>query len=220
MAWTTPRTWTSGEVLTAANFNTYISDNLSFLGTHTHTGAAGNGSATVAATTFSGTKPSFSDNPIMTLGVRVGADSTDNEIDDASQGSASTTLYIGNASITVSSDRRIKSEIKDVSGEEALKMFAKARAVSHLWDDPSDRNPHGKAARGRYVSLIAQDVIKWARWAVNAQGGQDCADCLAARACEKHRQPWQIEYQLLVPSLIAAVNHLANRVVELEKPSK
>ena len=162
----------------------------------------------------------FSGNVRAAVGIRIGADSGDNEIDDASQGAASTALYIGNASINVTSDRRIKSEIKDYSGEEALKMFAKARAVSHLWDAPADRNPHGKAARGRYVSLIAQDVIKWARWAVNAQGGQDCADCLAARACEEHRQPWQIEYQLLVPSLIAAVNHLANRVVELEKPSK
>ena len=162
----------------------------------------------------------ISGNAIALAGVRIGADTDTNEIDDASQGGASTTLYIGNASITVSSDRRLKTDIEDYSGAEALKMFAKAHAVSHLWDDPSDRNPHGKAARGRYVSLIAQDVIKWARWAVNAQGGQDCADCRAARACEEHKQPWQIEYQLLVPSLIAAVNHLANRGVELEKPSK
>lgn len=217
MTWTAPRTWTAGEVLTAANMNTYISDNLSELSTHVHDGAAGEGSASVAATTFSGTAPSFSSHPIMTLGVRIGADSGDNEIDDASQGAASTTLYIGNSSINVTSDRRIKRDIKDVSGEEALELIAKAHVVSHLWDDPSDRNPHGKAARGRYVSLIAQDVIKWARWAVNAQGGQSCADCLAARACKEHPQPWQIEYQLLVPSLIAAVNHLADRVVELEK---
>lgn len=31
MAWTTPRTWTTAELVTAANMNTYISDNLSYL---------------------------------------------------------------------------------------------------------------------------------------------------------------------------------------------
>ena len=209
MAWSTPRTWASGEILTAANFNTYISDDLSFLGTHTHTGAAGAGSATLSYT-------AHDVNVVFQAGVRIGADSGNNEIDDASQGAASTAMYIGNASINTTSDRRIKSKIEDYSGAEALAMLARARVVRHLWDDPTDRNPHGKAARGRYVSLIAQDVLAWARWAVNAQGGQSCADCLAARACEEHKQPWQIEYQLLVPSLIAAVNHLAGRVVELE----
>jgi len=209
MAWGTPRVWASGEVLTAANFNTYISDDLTFLGTHTHTGAAGAGSATLSYT-------AHDVNVVFQAGVRIGADSGNNEIDDASQGAASTVLYIGNASINTTSDRRIKRAIEDVSGKEALALLAKAHVVSHLWDDPADRNPNGKALRGRYVSLIAQDAIKWARWAVNAQGGQSCADCLAARACKEHPQPWQIEYQLLVPSLIAAVNHLAGRVVELE----
>jgi len=33
MAWSTPRTWTSGEVVTAANLNTYVSDNLTALST-------------------------------------------------------------------------------------------------------------------------------------------------------------------------------------------
>lgn len=32
MAWTTPRTWAVNEVLTAANMNTYISDDISYLG--------------------------------------------------------------------------------------------------------------------------------------------------------------------------------------------
>lgn len=33
MAWNTPRTWAVNEVLTAANMNTYISDDLKWLGT-------------------------------------------------------------------------------------------------------------------------------------------------------------------------------------------
>lgn len=33
MSWSTPRTWTVGEVLTASNMNTYVSSDLAFLGT-------------------------------------------------------------------------------------------------------------------------------------------------------------------------------------------
>ena len=43
MAWTTPRTWTDGEIPTAAILNTHIRDNLNALSTHTHSGAAGDG---------------------------------------------------------------------------------------------------------------------------------------------------------------------------------
>ena len=43
MAWTTPRTWTDGEIPTAAVLNTHIRDNLNALSTHTHSGAAGDG---------------------------------------------------------------------------------------------------------------------------------------------------------------------------------
>jgi hypothetical protein len=35
MAWTTPKTWSVGETLTAANFNLHIRDNLNFLKTQT-----------------------------------------------------------------------------------------------------------------------------------------------------------------------------------------
>ena len=34
MAWTTPKTWSAGETLTAANFNTHIRDNLNAIGAH------------------------------------------------------------------------------------------------------------------------------------------------------------------------------------------
>lgn len=34
MAWTTPKTWSAGETLTAANFNTHIRDNLLAVGPH------------------------------------------------------------------------------------------------------------------------------------------------------------------------------------------
>jgi len=61
MAWTTPRDWTgiTDGIVTAAQLNTDIRDNLLFLGGtsdvtsgHTHTGAAGMGAATMSALTL------------------------------------------------------------------------------------------------------------------------------------------------------------------------
>ena len=43
MAWSMPRTWASGEVLTATNMNVYVRDNQLELSTHVHTGATGDG---------------------------------------------------------------------------------------------------------------------------------------------------------------------------------
>ena len=55
MAWTTPRDWTgiSGNIVTAAQLNVDLRDNLNVLSTHTHTGAAGMGSATMSGVTLS-----------------------------------------------------------------------------------------------------------------------------------------------------------------------
>lgn len=43
MAWTSPRTWVSGEVLTAALLNQQVRDNELVLSTHVHSGTAGDG---------------------------------------------------------------------------------------------------------------------------------------------------------------------------------
>ena len=61
MAWTTPRTWTDGEIPTATILNAQIKANHEFLATHTHTGAAGMGSSSLApiyiTTTDQGSDP-------------------------------------------------------------------------------------------------------------------------------------------------------------------
>ena len=43
MAWTSPRTWVAGNVLTAAQLNVDVRDNENALSTHAHGGAAGDG---------------------------------------------------------------------------------------------------------------------------------------------------------------------------------
>ena len=61
MAWTTPRTWTDGEIPTATILNAQIKANHEFLATHTHTGASGMGSSALApiyvTTTDQGSDP-------------------------------------------------------------------------------------------------------------------------------------------------------------------
>ena len=50
MAWTTPRDWTgiSNDIVTAAMLNVDVRDNLTVLGSHTHTGAAGRGASSMS----------------------------------------------------------------------------------------------------------------------------------------------------------------------------
>lgn len=43
MAWTAPRTWVTGEVVTAALFNTHLRDNQNAISTHGHSGSGGDG---------------------------------------------------------------------------------------------------------------------------------------------------------------------------------
>ena len=45
MAWTAPKTWVVGEMVTAALLNTHIKANQLALSTHAHGGAAGDGSS-------------------------------------------------------------------------------------------------------------------------------------------------------------------------------
>ena len=54
MAWTTPRDWTgiSNDIVTAAQLNVDIRDNLGVLSTHAHTGAAGQGATSMTGLTL------------------------------------------------------------------------------------------------------------------------------------------------------------------------
>lgn len=52
MAWTAPRTWTTGEMVTAALLNLHIRDNQTMLLAHPHTGSAGDGTKNMHALTI------------------------------------------------------------------------------------------------------------------------------------------------------------------------
>lgn len=147
---------------------------------------------------------------LISAGVRIGADSTNNLIDDASTGAGTATLYIGNASINVTSDIRVKPFVQNTE-RDGLDLVNRLRVVDHNWNDPSDRSPNNRNSRGLWMGLIAQEVVDVAPWAVNAPD-RNCHACRAGEHCNEHPSLWVLEREHLVPILIKAVQQLAKRI--------
>ncbi len=137
-------------------------------------------------------------------------------IDDATHGNGTTTTYIGNATITTSSDSRVKTDVRPFKGK-ALDLLAKAHLVEFNYNlpggGPQDKG-YGPNARGRYVGMIAQDTIKWAPWVINAGAGKDCAACNSGSECKAH-SPWHVEYQHLVPLMVKGIQELMGQNASL-----
>jgi hypothetical protein len=144
-------------------------------------------------------------------------------IDDGSQGSGTVTHYIGNQSITTSSDIRIKTNIENWVGS-ALDFFKNApRLVTFNWDDPTDTSPFGKNHRGTYRGWLAQETIDWAPWIVNAGAGKDCPQCKAGEQCENtshsdstQHPMWHVDYQHMVPMMVEGIREFDARLSRLE----
>lgn len=153
-------------------------------------------------------------NALTNDGVRVGADSTNNEIDDASQGAASTTLYIGNASINVTSDQRHKTNILDTQWDPVGALSA-LRVRDFIWADPSDTASVNRNSRGRWVGLIAQEAVDVVPWAINAPD-RGCPICRAGQPCGRHEGFWHIEYEHLVALSILGWQNHEQRIVAME----
>ena len=153
-------------------------------------------------------------------GITIGdTTSTNNVIDDASTGSGTTTLYVGNASITVSSDARLKTDIEATSID-ALNLIDELNVVDFGWNDPTDTSKYGKNYRGKYVGMLAQETIKVAPWVINDQGGgKDCQNCMAELECESHGM-FQVEYQHLVPTLVKAIQELRQELQEVKRGNR
>jgi hypothetical protein len=145
---------------------------------------------------------------IGSAGVRIGADSGDNEIDDATQGSASTTLYIGNASITVSSDMRLKHNIQPYDKDAVMLL----QGIPVVEFDMDTHRPFGDVEH--YVGVTAQALYKVAPWVVNTQGGRDCAECLAGIPCG--HLPWAVNYELLSGVFIRGFQQVDNRICAMD----
>ena len=138
-------------------------------------------------------------------GIRVGADSTNNMIDDSSTGAGTATLYIGNASINVTSDERIKTNVRVWDGDASA--ILKALPVK-AWDKYLSNDPQG-GYEGGYVGFTAQDMHKVAPWSVNTQGDTGL--------------PWQARYEFLNGIIVkgwqdheSQISSLRERIQSLE----
>jgi hypothetical protein len=148
---------------------------------------------------------------IAHTGMKIGVTSNNNWLDIETHGGGSTTMYIGNETITTSSDSRVKEDIADTSVD-AVELLDKMRIVDFTWNDVNDTSDYGKNYRGRYVGMVAQETIKHAPWIINDQGGgKDCPQCSIGNECDEHL-PWHVEYHHLVPTLVKAIQELNKEI--------
>ena len=141
--------------------------------------------------------------------------SADASIDNATNGSGTTTIYIGNQSITTSSDSRVKTNITPYK-DSALDLLNQANFVEFNYnlEGGGEADGYGPNGRGRYVGMLAQETVKWAPWAINAGAGLNCPECVAGEACDEH-STWSVEYQHLVPLLVKGIQELQAEIDQL-----
>ena len=153
-------------------------------------------------------------------GIRIGTDSDTARIMNSSGGGGSTTLYIGNGSINVTSDIRAKQNVRDFTGS-ALDILRQSRLKEFEYDGTKIGDPDrtGPAGRGTYLGFAAQDMYVYAPWAVHTQGTEadsaSFAEAMAGRESPDHPLMWNVEYDHLVPTVATAVVELEARVDSL-----
>ena len=147
-------------------------------------------------------------------GVGIGADNTNNTFYTSSLGSGSTTMYIGNKSITAVSDVRIKNNIKPTEIN-AVQVLNQWQIIDHTWNDPSDTAPVNRNTRGTWVGVTAQQIIDSTPWLVNAPD-KNCSKCKSGEHCEEHTSLWQVDFEYSVPLLVKAIQELSAQVTTLQ----
>ena len=127
-----------------------------------------------------------------------------------SNGVGSSTLYIGNAAIQVSSDARLKENIQDTTLS-AVEELQRVRIVDFTWNDPSDTSYNNRNARGTWTGVIAQELIEVFPFAVNAPRKED--DLSIDHDSDS---TWTVEQQQLVPVLIKAIQEQQAVIADLQ----
>jgi hypothetical protein len=146
---------------------------------------------------------------LSSSGWYLGAYNGDNQFRTSSAGGGSTTMYIGNQSITTSSDRRLKTDIMD-SSLNAVDVLSQLRVTDFGWDDPSDTSFNNRNARGRWTGLIAQEVVEHLPFVVNAPRDEDKV------IDHDSDSTWSIEPMALCGVLVKSIQELNNRIKVLE----
>lgn len=160
------------------------------------------------------TTPAFQSQVPLQIGGTAGVAATNNQLWTASQGSSATTIYIGNASITTSSDIRLK-EVLGPTPIHAVDLIDKLHVVDFRWSDPSDRAPNNKNSRGIWTGIIAQELVKVFPFLVNAPA-PNCPVCLSGKPCRDHPSPWLVDWAYSAPLAFKAVQELSAKVKSLQ----
>jgi len=135
-----------------------------------------------------------------------GALSDNSYMSRSSAGTGTTTWYIGNQSITTSSDLRLKDNIVD-SQRNAVEIINNLRVVDHTWNDPSDQSINNKNSRGIWTGLIAQEAVEHIPWLVN-RPSEDVDE-------NGNNNYWHMDYGYAVPLLMKAIQEQQDLIESL-----
>jgi len=138
----------------------------------------------------------------------------DSVISNTTHGSASRTYYIGNQTITTSSDSRYKKEIIDTKIN-ALELINKIRLVDFTWDDPTETCWNNRNARGRWTGFLAQELVNIIPAAVNAP-----RDEKTLGIDWESDSRWNIENSAIIPIILKAIQELKKENAELKEKIK
>ena len=143
-------------------------------------------------------------------GVYIGAVNDNNRFRNVSTGAGSTTMYIGNQSITTSSDKRLKKDIED-SKVDSCFLISKLRFIDFTWDDPSDQCVNNKNSRGRWTSVIAQEAVEHIPTMINAPRKED------GSLDHESEDTWHLDASAGLPLALKAIQELTKQNDELKK---
>ena len=125
-------------------------------------------------------------------------------------GTATLPIYIGNAQIQVTSDRRLKENIKDTELD-ALEAIQKIKVKDFTWNDPNDQSFNNKNARGVWTGIIAQEVVEILPFVVNAPRKEEDLSI-----DHENEGTWTLDQSQLCPVLIKALQQALTRIEALE----
>ena len=155
-------------------------------------------------------------------------------INSSSSGNGSNTVYIGNQTITTSSDKRLKKNISD-SELDALTVLDKIKFYDFNWNDPAETGLNNKNSRGRWTGFLAQEAVEHFPTMINAPRKYQTSEVRNGKVHEvnlseddpeygqldfEDDSTWLVDQTATTPLMMKAIQELSEKVKELENKSK
>jgi len=133
-----------------------------------------------------------------------------NEFATSPNGSGSTTMYIGNAAIQVSSDYRLKENIRD-SQLNALNSINSLRLVDFTWNEATDLGGFIKNCRGTFTGFLAQEAIQYIPSMISAPRDEN------GNIDTESKNTWHVDVGAALGITFKAIQELSAKVDQLEE---